>query len=305
MNQFKLRNFFPEDEPSMLALQHRCVDLCPDTGKFDLGLWRSPAYRNGKNIFIAENGNNQIIGYAATCSAYYSNQLNARIYWMDLRTDPEFDDHFEIKDALLERIIRRGNEIKIEENRKRAAIGVTYFSQGLDSIAYLKSRGFIHFESIVAMRKELSSPLPVFKPLPGIQIKAWKMENQEEKIAYLAARDTAFGYSLGGLDEFEHFTGSKLWQEGTSITAFYAEEIIASVMALSNGLLDFVFVLPEWRRKGIAKALTTAALRYLRKRNHSQAWLEVNSHNQAAIRLYQNVGFETFKEEISLGYLLS
>lgn len=304
MNQFKFRNFQPEDEPSMIELQHRCVENCPDSGKFESGMWLSPAYKNGKNIFIAEGKSAQILGYAATCSAYYSNKLEARIYWMDLRIDPDIEQHSEIKDSLLEMVIQRGCVIKMAENRERAAIGATYFSQGQASIDYLKSRGFIHFESMLAMRRELSLPILTFEPPGEIQIKSWKMESQEEKVAYLAARETAFGYPLGRLDLLEHFTGSSLWQDGTSFTAFFGGKIIGSVMALSNGLLDFVFVVPEWRGKGIAKAIITEALKFLQNRKHVQAWLEVYSHNQAAVSLYQGFGFEAFKEEISLGYLL-
>ena len=84
MKQVEIRNFQSEDEPAMIELQSRCVDICADTGKFEAGFWLSPGYENGKNIFIAENANARIVGYAATTSAYYSNKLEARIFWRDL-----------------------------------------------------------------------------------------------------------------------------------------------------------------------------------------------------------------------------
>jgi len=300
----QFRNFQTVDAERMVELQGRCLAHCPDTGKFEPGFWRSPGYQDGKNIIIAEDENVRIVGYAATSSAYYSNTLEARVFWIDLRTDPDFDKHLEIKDSLLERIIKRGYEIKKEENRERAAMGATYFSQGLASIDYLKSHGFNHFETMLAMRRELSDTIPKPEQIPEIQIKPWKMEGREEKQAYLDARELAFGYPLGRLDLLEHFTHSKLWLGGTTFTAFSEGKIIASVMALSNGLLDYVFVIPEWRGKGIAKVLVSMALKYLKEQNHKQAWLEVYSHNTPALRLYQKFGFKTFKEEISLGYLL-
>ena len=113
MNHIEIRNFQPEDEPAMIEIQHRCVDICPDTGKFEPGFWLSPGFGNGKNIFIAEDANEKIVGYAATTSAYYSNKLEARIFWMDLRSDPDIDHDLEIKDALLEKIIQRGHEIGV------------------------------------------------------------------------------------------------------------------------------------------------------------------------------------------------
>jgi len=75
-------------------------------------------------------------------------------------------------------------------------------------------------------------------------------------------------------------------------------------MALSNGLRDYVFVIPEWRGKGIAKVLMTEALKLLQAKGDTRAWIEAYTHNDAVIYLYQSFGFETFKEEISLGYHL-
>jgi ribosomal protein S18 acetylase RimI-like enzyme len=305
MKNIEFRNFRVTDESAIIGLQHRCVDLCPDTGKFEAGFWLSPRFENGRNIFVAENANAQIVGYAATTSAYYSNKWAARIFWMDLRTDPDIDKNLAIKDALLEKIIQRGNEIKREEKRERAAVGATYFPQGQASIDYLKSRGFTHFESILAMRKKLrDAPIAQFDLVDGVKLKSWRMEAREEKVAYLAARETAFGYPLQTIEILEHFTHSELWQGSTTLTAFAGKEIIASIMTLSNGLLDYVFVVPNWRGKGIAKALISEALQFLQERGHPQAWLEVYAHNKAASSLYQNFGFETFKEEISLGFSL-
>jgi len=305
MIEMVLRNFLADDASCLANIQGRCVDVCPDTGKFEPGFWFSPGFENGRNIFIAQTKDTQILGYAAIKSAYYSNKLEARIFWIDLRTDPEIDLNSAIKDALLEKIIRRGCEMKREENRARAAVGATYFAQGQSSIDYLKSRGFRHFETMLAMRKNLfDGSIPKINLPQGIELKPWRMESRGEKIAYLAAREAAFGYPLGRLDLLEHFTRSELWQGGTSFTAFCGSEIVGSVMALSNGLLDYVFVMPEWRGNGIGKGLISEALKYLQKREHTQAWLEVYSHNKAAISLYQSFGFETFKEEISLGYLL-
>lgn len=305
MNNIEIRNFQPTDELAMIELQSRCVDVCPDTGKFKTGIWLSPGYENGKNIFIAESENAQIVGYAATYSAYYSNKWEARIFWLDLRTDPNIDKNLDIKDALLEKIIQRGREIKIEENRERAAVGATYFAQGQASIDYLKSHGFTNFESMLALGMGLSEgTIPEFEIAPDVKVKSWKMETREEKIAYLAAREAAFGHPLGRLDMLEHFTGSELWQGGTTFTAFSEGEIIASVMVLADGMLDYVFVIPERRGKGIAKVLISKALKFLQDRDHPHAWLEVYTHNETAINLYRGFGFETFKEEISLGYLL-
>ena len=57
-------------------------------------------------------------------------------------------------------------------------------------------------------------------------------------------------------------------------------------------LIANVAVHPDYRRQGIARALTQHALGYLRRRGDPEAWLQVRVDNDAAIALYQSAGFE-------------
>jgi len=57
-------------------------------------------------------------------------------------------------------------------------------------------------------------------------------------------------------------------------------------------LIANVAVHPDYRRLGIAKALTQRALSYLRKRGDQEAWLQVRVDNPGAIALYQSAGFK-------------
>jgi ribosomal protein S18 acetylase RimI-like enzyme len=57
-------------------------------------------------------------------------------------------------------------------------------------------------------------------------------------------------------------------------------------------LIANVAVAPEHRRKGIARALTGAALDHARARGASAAWLHVREDNEAAVRLYRSMGFQ-------------
>ena len=49
---------------------------------------------------------------------------------------------------------------------------------------------------------------------------------------------------------------------------------------------------PTQRRRGIARALVTAALEQARSQGAGVAWLEVRPSNAAALALYQSFGFE-------------
>ncbi len=56
-------------------------------------------------------------------------------------------------------------------------------------------------------------------------------------------------------------------------------------------LIANVAVHPDYRRKGIARALTEAALEYSRRWNVSATWLHVREENVPAFDLYRSLGF--------------
>ncbi|MEA4812289.1 MAG: GNAT family N-acetyltransferase [Anaerolineaceae bacterium] len=59
-------------------------------------------------------------------------------------------------------------------------------------------------------------------------------------------------------------------------------------------LIANVAVAPEYRGRGIAKALTEHAMRFIRQWGRSEIWLEVRSDNLPAIHMYQNLNFHFF-----------
>jgi ribosomal protein S18 acetylase RimI-like enzyme len=56
-------------------------------------------------------------------------------------------------------------------------------------------------------------------------------------------------------------------------------------------LIANVAVHPKHRRKGIARALTLAALEDIQKRGGASAWLQVRANNAGAFELYKRLGF--------------
>jgi ribosomal protein S18 acetylase RimI-like enzyme len=49
---------------------------------------------------------------------------------------------------------------------------------------------------------------------------------------------------------------------------------------------------PDYRGRGIARALTTTALEYARSRNAACVWLQVRDDNPSAIHIYETTGFK-------------
>jgi GNAT superfamily N-acetyltransferase len=81
-----------------------------------------------------------------------------------------------------------------------------------------------------------------------------------------------------------------VWEEDGRVTGN-----LSLIPFSSNGkrlyLIANVAVHPEYRRKGIARALTSAAIDHASARGTKNVWLQVRDDNEAAIRLYSSMGF--------------
>jgi ribosomal protein S18 acetylase RimI-like enzyme len=307
----KIQNFVPAHAPCMAEVQARCVAACPDTGQFPARFWHGPGFEDGRNIYCAVDGGGELLGYAAVTPSYISRHLGARVLWIDLRTDPARVDAEAIKDILFGKVYGRALQIARRQPEEKAALSATYFSEGEASIEYLRGKGFRPYQTCYAMRRDLSAPLPDLPVPSGVEVRPWRMETEQEQRAYLNAYDEAFGDEGKNLEELRHFMQSAQWSVGTTFTAFAGERVVGSVAvwhpprSRRAGKTEAVFVIPGWRRQGLARYLLREGMRYLGERGLACAELEMDSTNAPALALYESLGYRVFKEEVSLGLPLN
>ncbi len=305
-----IRDFVPGDAPRMAEVQARCLAVSPDTGRFPPEFWHGPGFGNGANIFCAVDGQDELLGYAAISPSYISRHLKARILWLDLRADPQRAEAEAIKDILFEKAFVRAHEIARGLPDEKAALSATYFSAGRASIEYLKAKGFVHYQTCYTMQRDLSEPVPALPVPVGVEIRPWRMETEAEQRAYLAAYDEAFQSDAKSLEELQHFMQSAYWSVGTTFTAFADDLVVGSVAiwywpgSKSAARTEHVFVIPPWRRQGIARYLLREGLLFLQERGLAYAELEVDGANKPALSLYQSLGYRVHRDEISLGFPL-
>jgi ribosomal protein S18 acetylase RimI-like enzyme len=81
-----------------------------------------------------------------------------------------------------------------------------------------------------------------------------------------------------------------VWQENGTLVGN-----VSLVPHRCNGkkvyLIANVAVLPEYRRRGIARALTVSAMQHARQKRAPAAWLHVREDNPGAVALYAGLGF--------------
>jgi len=96
--------------------------------------------------------------------------------------------------------------------------------------------------------------------------------------------------SQAGVDMLGPLSGF-VWEENNKIVANLSLIPFPSWRSQTT-LIANVAVHPDYRRRGIARALTNAALEHLHKHNGGSIWLHVRDDNPAAYDLYRTMGFE-------------
>ena len=162
--------------------------------------------------------------------------------------------------------------------------------------ASLKERGFERGPIYGILRvRPINVPIPDY-PLPdGYSIRAVKPEDFEE---IAAAIRKVFGHG-------ESFTGSTL--EKTAEASFYLRDLDLVVVAPDGSIVSFctfrvdpesritelepMGTLPEYRRKGLAKALLVEGFRRLNEYNPTLLYIGGAADTPEANRLYTVTGF--------------
>jgi len=107
-----------------------------------------------------------------------------------------------------------------------------------------------------------------------------------------AARNARLlGWAASTVDRVSMPMGGFVWWEN-SILVGNLSLLPVSAMSTRSYLIANVAVHPDHRRRGIARALTEAALEFIRARNVKWSWLQVDDDNPAALNLYLNLGFK-------------
>ena len=311
-----IRNFKPEDVAQISRLNQKYHQAYPDCPVVQAELYLSPEFEEGKNVFCAFDEAGVLVGYApvypilAAEGSGYSN-----VCWIEIKDDVDFPDKRLLRDRLFDQMLARAVEIKNSAPVKETKLCCCHYSTEAESIQYLLSKGFECCDSIYNMRRDLSEPI-IEPPVPeGLEMIEWKLETREERTKYIHAYNTVFPEKPWNVDGLEHFMKSDMWVGGTTITAFHGADIAGSIMLYwktdggtepgkKEGFTENIFVLPRWRRKGVASCLIGKGLAYLAQRGAQTALLEVLANNRKALEIYQRLGYKIVKEQEVLEYSL-
>lgn len=301
--------------PALQELQAAYSAIYPDAQVVAGEVYLFPAFENGQNIFCAIDERGELLGYAPLYPVLVRDASNLpHTLWTEIKVHPKVDAPTEIKDCLLEHIVRRARELTSDLPGHPINLTFQYFPSETASIEYVASKGCKHTESVFTMRRDLSQEIPAAVPVEEIALRPWKMESEAEQQMYVAVRNQCFPEAPVELGEWQYFMMSPMWSVGTTYAAFHEQQLVANTAVFWNeaeneqtgkkiGYTEYIFVHPDWRGKNIARQLITLGLRHLKEHGLEEARLEVKALNQNALRLYQGLGFEVMRE--SRFYVLS
>lgn len=310
VTKYSIKTFTPSDIASVADLQKAYSRVYPEAQVVPAEAYLSPGFEQGQNVFCAFDECGNMVGYAPLYPVLMRDDSKLpHTLWVEVKADPAAarDSQREIKDQLLERILIRAHEVTAPFPGHPAHLTFEYFVSEAASIEYVTSKGCQQTESVFIMRRDLSQDIPQMPSLEGVAIHPWRMESEAEQRAYVNARSVCFPEAPLALSEWQYFMQSPQWSVGTTIAAFHYDELIGNVALFWDeaenkrsgkqiGYTEYIFVMPEWRGKNLARTLITSGLRYLKEHGLEEAHLGVRVQNQNALSLYINLGYEVISE---------
>jgi mycothiol synthase len=208
--------------------------------------------------------------------------------------------------ALLTENIRRADErLALEPIGTRREIRGFAEDQEAGHRALLDEAGFELIRHFFLMRRpDLASLAPVELP-DGLEIRP--VTSDQHRAIFEAEREAFldhWDFHEMGEDEFRTTYARPEIDTGLWVVAWDGDEVAGVVqtwiwreendrLGVQRGWLEHISVRRQWRRRGLGRAITAAAMVRLREVGMTEAMLGVDSENPTgALGLYEGLGFE-------------
>jgi ribosomal protein S18 acetylase RimI-like enzyme len=305
MAAIRMTTFQRENAADVVALQQRVAAVYPESPVRPGELYLGPAFAEGANVFCAWDEAGRLVGLAPLLLNPVVSDDEPYRFWADIKFDPAWAEPAEINEALLARLMERARETMRGQPPNPAELLFQYYPSQQVAIAFVKGKGATPGQMAFEMRRDLSRPLPEVVTPPGVDIRRWKVQTDEDLARYVAALVEVFPDTpMNSVEEWRYFVGSPIWQAGSTITAFAGDEIAGSVATYwdpaaagePSGYTEYIFVRAPWRKKGLGRALVRGALLFLKEHGRHFAQLEVSAENDKGLGLYYGLGYEIVRQ---------
>ncbi|TCL59846.1 acetyltransferase (GNAT) family protein [Kineothrix alysoides] len=216
-------------------------------------------------------------------------------------TDNEHQDNIEADGLLMDGLINRFHQIKKEKPDITVRLRECCETDEIDDMQFFIHKGFSIHSAIPVLKYDLTKEIAHYKIPEAITIQKLTFDETNMK-AYLDAD------SLSSR-EWEYECEADIWfNTGDPSFSCYAAicdgKIIGAIsiwnISEERAATENIFVIPEFRRKNIARELISTALEELKNSNLKIATLSVNGANLPAMKLYLSSGYSLYYNLIEM-----
>lgn len=305
MPEITIRTYDPSVLEQLVPIEKATKERYPE-----FPFWATWAYRKNQelkpeNMWVAYRGGEALgYGHIIPRLADESDPLTLpHTLYFDLNASLTAPDSERIQDALYAAIRQRATELIAGDLTRRTELCIQHYSTVPHLLDFARSKGFEHEESYLLMKRTFDQESRTNGVLPaGLSLREWKMETPEDKQKFLEVEKLAFPDEVATLEKLETLMQIPHWSSFAIFTA--DDEVIALIMMraenATQGYIDNVFVLPAYRRQGLAEQLVEVGVHHLRQLGFQSALLHVARSNEPAVRLYHKAQFETVKEQVEM-----
>jgi len=186
----------------------------------------------------------------------------------------------------------------------RAVIGANAINDDGDRVQFLIDNGYKQVFSVVFMELDDLSHLPNASIPSDFELRTAKSEDlrtlwELNNLAYAGRAFISVG-TEAGFEQLRHDLGDfslvTVAQYGTEIAGFVASEIRRDP---DHAYVNEVTVHPDYRRRGLARAMLATNLTWARERGVNRARLDTNGEDVSGARsLYEKFGFKVFETHL-------
>ncbi|MFD3537383.1 GNAT family N-acetyltransferase [Streptomyces sp. NPDC058664] len=186
-------------------------------------------------------------------------------------------------------------KLLVDEARRRSP-GVELETESLSATgdALLRSRGFRQTFAEDVMRCDLSQRPPTVDLPLDLVLECWETENQGAFYeAYRGSFADRPGFPDWTQDQWVQWTVDDSFRPGQSLVARRPTGDPIGFVTVADGFLIQAGCVPQWRRRGVSRALATSALSRMAATGEREAFVDVNINNDASMSFAKELGFAT------------
>lgn len=267
---------------SELFKRYREVNPCrPQT---DGHIYLSPAFEHGQYVLCADSAD----GRLAACAALYP---QGDLTWANILIDPApSQEPWALRGSLFNWLVNLAQQLG------HSRLAFQRYPDETDSAAFLQSKGAKLAYNIYNLERPLDLPIRSIDAPEGFEICPLRMQNEAEQRIYLSAYNECFPEAPLTLEAWQYLVYSPWWAQGVCMTGQTKGHLAGSVAVFwepgsLSGYTEYVFTRPEFRGRGLARALLAESLLYLKNHGLERALLEVKAENESALKLYREMGY--------------